>query len=87
MKYKNANNILPEYLLLEIQKYIQGEYLYIPALKSSYKKWGEKSGIRKILACRNEEIIKKRKQGSSISDLAEEYCLSIHSIKQIIYKK
>ncbi|MBB6218877.1 Mor family transcriptional regulator [Anaerosolibacter carboniphilus] len=87
MKYQNANNVLPEHLLLEIQQYVQGEYLYIPARQSCYKKWGEKSGIRKILAHRNKEIINKYKQGYAMSDLAEEYCLFVHSIKQIIYKK
>ncbi len=87
MKYKNANNILPEHLILEIQQYIQGEYLYIPAQPLYCKRWGEKSGIRKILAHRNKEIIDKYKQGYTIIDLADEYFLSIHSIKQIIYKK
>lgn len=87
MKYKNANNILPEHLILEIQQYIQGEYLYIPAQLLYCKRWGEKSGIRKILAHRNKEIIDKYKQGYTMIDLADEYFLSIHSIKQIIYKK
>lgn len=30
MKYINANVILPEKLIEEIQKYIQGKYIYIP---------------------------------------------------------
>ncbi|WXR60969.1 CD3324 family protein [Peptostreptococcaceae bacterium AGR-M142] len=87
MKYKNAKNVLPENLLIEIQNYIQGEYLYVPALQSHYKKWGEKSGIRKALVYRNNEILDKYKNGYKIIDLADEYCLSTHSIKKIIYKK
>jgi Mor family transcriptional regulator len=87
MKYKNASKVLPEHLLLEIQQYVQGEYLYIPTQQLCCKRWGEKSGIRKILAYRNKEIIDKYKQGNKMIDLADEYCLSIHSIKQIIYKK
>ncbi len=87
MKYKNASNVLPEHLLLEIQQYVQGEYLYIPVQKLSFKRWGEKSGIRKILAHRNKEIIDKYQHGYKMIDLADEYCLSIHSIKKIIYKK
>ncbi|EKS4345711.1 TPA: hypothetical protein PTV43_000362 [Clostridium botulinum] len=87
MKYQNANKVLPKHLLLEVQKYIQGEYLYIPAPKSSYKKWGERSGARNVLIHRNKEIMSKYKQGSTMIELADEYCLSIHSIKQIIYKK
>jgi hypothetical protein len=31
MKYENANDILPEELLKEIQKYAGGKLLYIPA--------------------------------------------------------
>lgn len=87
MKYQNANNVLPDHLLQELQQYVQGEYLYIPTRQSCYKKWGEKSGIRKILADRNKGIINKYKQGFTMTNLAQEYCLSIHSIKQIIYKK
>lgn len=30
MNYKNANNILPDSLVQEIQQYVQGEYIYIP---------------------------------------------------------
>lgn len=33
MKYINANMILPEKLIEEIQKYIQGKYIYIPKKK------------------------------------------------------
>lgn len=35
MNYENANTILPEHLVEELQKYIQGEYLYIPVKKDS----------------------------------------------------
>lgn len=87
MKYQNANKILPEPLILEIQKYVQGEYLYIPAPQFCFKKWGEKSGVLRTLAHRNKEIKRKYKQGSKVIDLAEEYFLSVHTIKQIIYKK
>ena len=30
MKYKNAEKILPPELVEEIQKYVQGEFLYVP---------------------------------------------------------
>ena len=43
MKYINANVInviLPEKLIEEIQKYIQGKYIYIPIKKENYKSWG-----------------------------------------------
>lgn len=31
MKYVNANTVLPSALVEELQKYIQAEYLYVPA--------------------------------------------------------
>jgi hypothetical protein len=74
-------------LLLEIQPYVQGEYLYIPAQQTPYKNWGEKSGIRESLIKKTHEIKSKYRQGFKIPVLADEYCLSVHSIKQIIYKK
>lgn len=36
MKYVNATKVLPENLLVEIQKYVQGENLYIPSLLLIY---------------------------------------------------
>ena len=30
MKYKNAGEILPPHLVEEIQKYVQGVFLYVP---------------------------------------------------------
>lgn len=87
MKYQKANTVLPEHLLLQIQKYVQGKYLYIPAPEESRKAWGEDSGARESLYKRNEEIYYKYKQGLKIDELAEEYFLSVHSIKKIIYGK
>lgn len=46
MKYINANVILPEKLIKEIQKYIQGSYIYIPIKKENYKSWRTISGIK-----------------------------------------
>ena len=46
MKYINANVILPEKVIEEIQKYIQGKYIYIPIKKENYKSWGAISGIK-----------------------------------------
>lgn len=45
MKYKNAQDILPDRLLKELQQYVSGETLYIPR-RQSRKSWGETSGAR-----------------------------------------
>ncbi|HCO74033.1 MAG TPA: hypothetical protein DIT16_04170 [Clostridium sp.] len=41
MGYVKAETILPDNLLREIQKYIQGEYVYIPSEHTTRKKWGK----------------------------------------------
>lgn len=87
MKYVKAEIILPDELLKEIQKYIQGEYLYIPSELEKRKKWGEKSGSRMYIEKRNEDIRSKYKNGHKIKNLAEEFFLSVDSIKKIIYLK
>lgn len=84
MKYKNAQDILPDKLLRELQKYAAGETLYIPSNENK-KSWGESSGARSFYRQRNEEIRKKRQNGASIETLAEEYNLSVDSIRKIVY--
>lgn len=87
MNYVIAETILPDNLVKEIQKYIQGKYVYIPSDPGVRKKWGENSGTRDYIRNRNEEIRSKYKSGCTIQNLAEEFFLSVHSIKKIIYAK
>jgi len=87
MKYINANTILPDKLVRELQQYIQGEYLYIPALCEERKQWGEKTGYRNELNQRNSEIRIQYQTGSSMEVLAMQYCLSLSAIRKIIYNK
>ncbi|MCL2564180.1 MAG: hypothetical protein FWE24_00005 [Defluviitaleaceae bacterium] len=44
MKYIKAQQVFPKHLLDEIQKYVQGELIYIPKPPVNYKKWGESTG-------------------------------------------
>lgn len=87
MKYTNANKVLPEKLIVEIQKYIQGETIYIPKQEIKHKKWGTLSGGRRRLDDRNAAIRTAFISGSSIFQLAEEYYLSIDAIKKIVYSR
>lgn len=82
MKYINAKTILPEHLLKELQEYVQGCYLYVPAVQS--KQWGEVSGYRRELAERNEKICSDQKAGDSVGALAEKYALSESAVRKII---
>lgn len=86
MKYENAKEILPEQLLTEVQKYAGGKLLYIPVENES-KSWGEASGYRQKLLKRNVMIVNCYKAGATLSELAEEYFLSLDSIKKIVYGK
>lgn len=59
MKYKNARDIFPENLLNQIQKYVSGELIYIPAGKEK-KAWGETfhlsvETIKKIIYAKKED--------------------------------
>ncbi|MBU5315194.1 hypothetical protein KQI30_02745 [Clostridium bornimense] len=86
MKYRNASEILPDKLLREIQKYTSGEAIYIPQVKER-QKWGEGSGARRYYEERNEKICEKFKIGVSMEELAEDFNLSVETIRKIIYKK
>lgn len=87
MKYVNADVILPEVLLKEVQKYIHGGMLYIPKPEGVRKKWGENSGSRNYLEARNDEIRQQHASGCTARQLSTQFCLSYDSIKKIIYSK
>ena len=86
MKYKKVQDILPQYMIDDLQQYIEGGYLYIPKKEENKKSWGENTNTKKELNKRNKEIVKKRKNGKSIQDLAKEYFLTEYSIIRIIKK-
>ncbi len=87
MKYINANEILPDVLVEELQKYVQAGYIYVPAKDKQHKSWGELSGYREELRRRNQRIVSEYRQGTSVEELADRYNLSIYAIRKIIYKK
>jgi len=84
VKYNNAKNMLPEWLLDQIQQYIQGEVVNIPREEEVRAKWGEANGTRKHYMKRNMEIVTKYINGVGIYDLSVQYSLSEHSIKKIL---
>ena len=86
MKYVSAD-ILPEELLREVQKYINGAMIYVPKPEGNRKRWGENSGSRKYLKQRNAEIRYQFFQGATVDQLTEQFFLSFDSIKKIVYSK
>ena len=84
MSYKNAVEIIPEALLRDLQRYVDGEYVYIPKLESKKKKWGENTQSKEMIKVRNNEIYHQHLLGTSTRDLAEIYFLSQKTIQKII---
>ena len=80
MGYRNAQEIFPEGLLKQIQRYVSGETIYIPA-REERKAWGESSGYQHYILERNEEIRAGYASGLSMEELMDQYALSYDSIK------
>ncbi|MCL2199369.1 MAG: CD3324 family protein [Defluviitaleaceae bacterium] len=87
MNRSNASILLPEELLLEVQRYVQGKLLYIPKMKCNYKKWGDGTQSKVVTLKRNNEIRLAFATGSTVEELVVKYHLSHDSIKKIVYAK
>ncbi len=86
MSYINAEKVLPAGLIDEIRSYTGGGLIYIPPDKTARREWGSKSGAKQMLETRNNEIRQKKREGMSVSQLADEYNLSEDTIKRILYR-
>lgn len=86
MKYEDGKDIFPPALLRQIQKYVSGKCVYIPS-SGKKRRWGETSGYKQYLSDRNRAIREKFRAGVSVDTLAEEYHLSLDTIKKIVYSK
>ena len=84
MKYKNATLVLPPDLLLQVQEYVDGEFLYIPRVSDRKRSWGETTLTRRELQDRKKRIYEDYLNGESMEHLAEKYFLSLKSIQRII---
>ena len=85
MKYKNVNKILPPELIEEIQKYIQGEIIYIPKKDKQIHKVPTEYRIE--LEKRDARIYTKHLEGMSNDQLAKNYNLAQSSIRRIIVEQ
>lgn len=81
--YKNAKDVLPDDLLEAVQRYLQGEMLYVP-VKGPRRPWGERTGARKDLAQRNQQIRALYVKGRSVEELASTFHLSVETIQKIV---
>ena len=86
MAYRNAQEVFPEGLLRQIQRYVSGETIYVPA-REEKKAWGETSGYQQYIRERNRDIRAAFAQGVGIEQLMDKYALSYDSIKRIVYSR
>ncbi|MDR0362669.1 MAG: hypothetical protein LBJ46_08330 [Planctomycetota bacterium] len=84
MGYINAGELLPPALLREVQRHVDGAYLYVPRKYGEKRTWGGKTGIRGALLASNRGIVAKRRAGCTVADLSAAYFLSDKTIAKII---
>ncbi len=84
MGYIKAEEILPLEVIELIQKYVDGQNIYIPRKADNRAVWGSGTAIRSELRERNHQIFSEYLSGKSIPALAECYYLSEKSIQRII---
>lgn len=82
MSYVRAEEILPEELIEEIQRYVSGRSIYIPCKEK--KSWGSQTKTRQYYQDRNVQIYRKYVNGACVKSLADEYLLSEKSIQRIL---
>lgn len=82
--YKNAKDVLPESLLRQIWKYVEGENIYIPKRQECRAAWGSLNGSRREYKMRNEQIRQRYAEEATLEELAKEFCLSVESIRKIV---
>jgi len=84
MGYRKAEEILPMEIIKLIQKYVDGENIYIPRKEEQRMEWGKRTFIRQELENRNLQIFTDFQDGYKVQDLTTKYFLSIKSIQRIL---
>jgi len=86
MSYQNGKAVLPEHLLVAIQNYVDGEYIYIPRKEANRQSWDADGQSRQVTLVRNQEIFKNYAAGISVKELAKAYFLSDKTVYGILAK-
>ena len=84
MGYTNATEVLPKTVLEAVQKYVDGQCVYIPRRDDRRKAWGERMQTRANIKARNREIHARHSRGMGVRELAEEFFLSPKTIARIL---
>ena len=84
MSYIKAEQVLPEALIREIQRYVDGTCIYIPRKPGSRRTWGQKTDYKAELRERNQRIRRDHARGVRVAELGQRYHLSEKSIRRIL---
>ena len=84
VSYIKAEEILPEDLIRQIQKYADGVYIYIPRKPGTRHAWGQETDYKAELKLRNDRIRSDYAAGESVALLSRRYHLSEKSIRRIL---
>ena len=87
MSYIKAEEILPEELIRQIQKYADGVYIYIPRKPGTRHAWGQETDYKAELKIRNDRIRSEYAAGVSVTVLSCKYHLSEKSIRRILQNR
>ena len=87
MRYIKAEDILPEELIREIQRYVDGRTIYIPRKPGKRRAWGMDTDYRTELQERNRQIRLDHAGGATVEALCGKYHLSEKSIRRILHDK
>jgi len=86
MSYRKAEEILPMEIIELIQRYVDGENIYIPRKENHRREWGNNTYIRQEMEDRNFKIYTDFQTGYKVQDLSIKYFLSEKSIQRILRK-
>lgn len=87
MRYLKAEDVLPAELLVQVQQYADGVYLYIPRRSDHRQRWGNSTQYREELRQRNEAIRHLHREGLGAQALAERFHLSVKTIQRVLRQK
>jgi Mor family transcriptional regulator len=87
VSYIKAEEILPEELIRQIQKYADGVYIYIPRKPGTRHAWGQETDYKAELKIRNDRIRSEYAAGVSVTALSCKYHLSEKSIRRILQNR
>jgi len=87
MRYVRAQDVLPAELVIQLQQYVDGVYLYIPRKQEHKLAWGERTHSKKETADRNAAIFREAEAGRDVPALAEAYFLTEKTIRRILLEE